>query len=176
MRMTKRPWLRWTIEGGMALWLAAMLWYRFVPARVEAPTAANAKAFTLTGLDGKPIAPETYKGKAMVVNYWAPWCAPCRLEIPWLQKLQAENGGRLVVVGVVADAGEYARAAAMMKQKGVTYLLAEDSPELDRAFGNPAMLPTSFYLTPSAHVAHTVSGVVPEYMMRRYAKDAMGER
>ena len=174
--MVKRPWLRWGIEAAMAVWLAAMLWYRFVPARATAPTAENAKAFTLTGLDGKPIAPVVYQGKAMVVNFWAPWCAPCRLEIPWLQKLQAENGGRLVVVGVVADAREYAHAEAMMRQKGVTYLLAQDSPEMERAFGSPAALPTSFYLTPSAHVAHTVSGIVPEYMMRRYAKDAMGER
>ena len=158
----------------MAVWLAAMLWYRFVPARATASTAENAKAFTLTGLDGKPIAPVVYQGKAMVVNFWAPWCAPCRLEIPWLQKLQAENGGRLVVVGVVADAREYAHAEAMMRQKGVTYLLAQDSPELDRTFGSPAALPTSFYLTPSAHVAHTVSGIVPQYMMRKYADDAMG--
>ncbi len=174
--MAKRPWLRWGIEAVMVLWLAAMLWYRFVPGRAAAPTAANAKVFTLTGLDGKPIAPAAYQGKAMVVNFWAPWCAPCRLEIPWLEKLQAENGGRLVVVGVVADAREYAHAEAMMRQKGVTYLLAQDSPEIERAFGSPAALPTSFYLTPSAHVAHTVSGIVPQYMMRKYARDAMGER
>ena len=174
--MGRRRWIRIGIEGVALLWLAAILYYRFVPGRAAAPTAANAKVITLTGLDGKPIAPEMYKGKAMVVNFWAPWCPPCRLEIPWLQRLQQESGGRLVVVGVVADAREYARAEAMMKQKGVTYLLAQDSQELDRTFGSPAALPTSFYLTPSAHVAHTVSGIVPEYMMRRYAKDAMGER
>ncbi len=174
--MAKRPWLRRAIEAAMVVWLGAMLWYRFVPGRAAAPTAANARAFTLTGLDGKPIAPATYQGKAMVLNFWAPWCAPCRLEIPWLERLQQENGDRLVVVGVVADAGEYAHAAQMMQQKGVTYLLAQDSAELERSFGSPAALPTSFYLTPSAHVVHTVSGIVPEYMMRRYAADAVGER
>lgn len=160
----------------MGLWLVAILSYRLVPGRAAAPTAANAKAFTLTGLDGKPIAPEVYQGKAMVVNFWAPWCPPCRLEIPWLEKLQQENGGRLVVVGVVADAGEYAHAEAMMRQKGVTYLLAQDSPQLDREFGSPAALPTSFYLSPTAHVVHTVSGIVPQYMMQRYAADAVAER
>ncbi|HUY82373.1 MAG TPA: TlpA disulfide reductase family protein [Acidobacteriaceae bacterium] len=159
----------------MGLLIVGLVLHRVIPVRAAAPTAANAKRFTLMGLDGKPIAPSAYEGKAVVLNFWAPWCPPCKLEIPWLQKLQDANRGRLVVVGVVADPDTYARAAAMMRQKGITYLLAQDTPSLEMEFGDPSALPTSYYISPSLHVVHSVTGVAPEYVMRRYAADAMGQ-
>lgn len=156
--------------------ITVVLLHRFVPVRAAAPSPGNARSFTLTALDGAPVPPSAYRGKAVVLNFWAPWCPPCRFEIPWLQKLQNENRGNLVVVGVVADASEYTHAASMMQSKGVTYLLARDSPSLDAAFGSPNTLPTTFYISPSSHVVHSVTGVVPEYAMSRYAADAIGTR
>lgn len=174
--MRYRRWIWNGIEVATAVFFVVLLLHRFVPVNATAPSAANARAFTLTGLDGNPIAPGAYKGKAILLNYWAPWCPPCRMEIPWLQTLQNENRGKLVVVGVVADPSEYARAAAMMRHEGITYLLAQDSPSLGRAFGNPTALPTSYYISPSSHVVHRVTGFVPEYMMRRYAADAIRQK
>lgn len=156
--------------------LLVLVTHRFLPQPPARPSAANARSFTLTGLDGHPIAPSTYQGKAVLLNFWAPWCPPCRAEIPWLQNLQNQDRGGLVVVGVVADPGEYAHAAAMMQHKGITYLLAQDSASLERAFGNPSVLPASFYISPTSHVVHTVTGVVPEDTMRRYAQDAIGQK
>lgn len=164
--------LKW---ASIALFTAVVL-HRFVPVKAAAPTEGNARSFTLTGLDGAPIPASAYRGKAVVLNFWAPWCPPCRFEIPWLQKLQNKNRGDLVVVGVVADADEYAHAETMMRQKGVTYLLARDTPSLDAAFGSPNVLPTTFYLSPTSHVVHSVTGVVPEYAMNRYAGDALQQR
>lgn len=173
--MGRRGWIGTGLEVLLALVVVALLAPRLIPVGPEAATAANARRFTLTGLDGEPIAPSAYEGKAVLLNFWAPWCPPCRLEIPWLQKLQNATRGKLVVVGVVADPRMYARAAAMMQQKGVTYLLAQDSPSLQRAFGSLSALPTTFYLSRSSHVVHRVTGLVPEYVMRRYAADAMGQ-
>lgn len=161
--------LKW---ASIALFTVVIL-HRFVPVKAAAPTRANAKSFTLIGLNGAPIPADTLRGKAVVLNFWAPWCPPCRFEIPWLQELQDADRGKLVVVGVVADPGEYAHAATMMQQKGVTYLLVQDSPSLDAAFGSPDTLPTTFYLSPSSHVVHRVTGVIPEYAMNRYAADAI---
>lgn len=168
-------WIKIGLEWTILAVLLVLATHRFLPDKPAAPSAANFRTFTLTGLDGHAIAPSSYQGKAILLNFWAPWCPPCRAEIPWLQKLQNEDRGKLIVVGVVADPGEYARAAEMMQHKGITYLLAEDSPSLERAFGSPSVLPASFYISPSSHVVHTVTGVVPEYTMSRYAADAIGQ-
>lgn len=174
--MESRRWMTRGLEWGILLVFVVLILHRFLPAKAIAPSASNAVTFTLTGLNGEPIAPAAYKGKAVLLNFWAPWCPPCRLEIPWLQKLQNENHGDLVVVGVVADSSQYAHAAAVMRHQGITYLLAQDSQSLERAFGDPSALPTSFYISPSSHVVHTVTGIVPEYTMRRYAAEAIGQR
>ncbi len=171
--MDRRRWITVGFEIAMVVFVVVLLVRRFLPMPAATPSAANAVHFTLTGIDGNSISPSVYEGKAVVLNFWAPWCPPCKLEIPWLQKLQDENPGKLVVVGVVADPGQYARAADYMRQKGIRYLLAQDSPSLERAFGDPSVLPTSFYISPSLHVVHRVTGLVPEYMMRQYAADAM---
>ena len=173
--MKPARWIRMGLEWTAAALLALLILHRFLPVKASAPSAKNAVTFTLTGLDGNPIPPGAYRGKAVLLNFWAPWCPPCRMEIPWLQKLQNKERGKLVVVGVVADPGEYARAAAMMRHDGITYLLAKDSPSLQRAFGDLSALPTSLYISPSSHVIHMVTGLVPEYIMHRYAADAIRE-
>ena len=174
--MKRARWIGNVLEWMVVASIAALLLHRFVPVRAAAPSPANAVTFTLTGLDGATVSPGAYLGKAILLNFWAPWCPPCRLEIPWLEKLQHQNRGSLVVVGVVADPDQYAHAAAMMRQKGITYLLARDSPSLQRALGNPSSLPTSFYISRSSHVVHTVTGLVPEYTMRRYVADAIRQK
>lgn len=174
--MERTRWIKTVLEWAVLALLAGLVLNRLLPKKPTAPSAVNVKTFTLTGLDGRAIPPSTYEGKAILLNFWAPWCPPCRLEIPWLQKLQNEHGDKLVVVGVVADPGEYERAATMMQKKGITYLLAQDSPSLVGAFGSPNALPTSFYISQSSHVVHTVTGIVPEYIMRRYTADAIKQR
>ncbi len=169
-------WIRTGLECAVLALFMGLVLNRSLPKKASAPSVSNARTFTLTGLDGNPIPTSSYKNKAVLLNFWAPWCPPCRLEIPWLQKLQNANGGNLVVVGVVADPDEYAHAAAMMREKGITYLLARDSPSLQRAFGNPPGLPTSFYMSPSSHIVHAVTGIVPEYIMHRYAADAINQK
>ena len=171
--MRAARWIRIGLEMAAAVLLVLLLAHRFLPGRAASPSLQNQVAFTLTGLDGNPIPPAAYQGKAILLNFWAPWCPPCRLEIPWLQKLQDQNRGKLVVVGVVADPSEYAHAAAMMRQKGITYLLVRDSADVRAAFGEISVLPTSFYVTPTGRVVHTTRGLVPEPLMLLFAHQAI---
>ncbi|WP_367646250.1 TlpA family protein disulfide reductase [Azonexus fungiphilus] len=61
-------------------------------------------AATLTGTDGQPVDLGKFRGKPLIVNFWARWCPPCRKEIPELVKLQGEFGGRgLVVLGIAVE-------------------------------------------------------------------------
>lgn len=174
--MNRRRWISTGIEVVLILFVAVLLVREFVPMRAAAPSTANAVHFTLTGLSGNSISPGNYQGEALLLNFWAPWCPPCKMEIPWLQKLQNENRGKLVVIGVVADPNQYARAAAYMQQHGITYPLVQYSPSLESAFGPISELPTSFYISPTLHVVHHVTGLVPQYTMRRYVADAIHQK
>ena len=61
-------------------------------------------ATTVEGMDGKPLALEKFRGKPVIVNFWARWCPPCRKEIPELIQLQNEYGKRgLVVLGIAIE-------------------------------------------------------------------------
>ncbi len=164
------------LESILLLSAITMLARHLIPARAAENTAGGARPLALTALDGATISPNRFKGKALVVNYWAPWCPPCRMEIPWLQKLQNENAGKLRVIGVVADNTQYKNAASFVKARAITYLMVRDSISLEMVFGDPTTLPTTFYISPSGHVVHIVTGVEPQYVMRMYAQDAITQK
>lgn len=67
------------------------------------PPRAAAPDFTLQSLDGPSSSLHQYRGRIVVVNFWATWCPPCRKEIPWLMELQRTFPGQLVVLGVAMD-------------------------------------------------------------------------
>ena len=105
-----------------ALFYAARLPVREAAAPSTAP-AAPAPApveypdFTLAGLDGEPVAFESFAGRPRLLNFWATWCAPCRREIPLLKEFQARQGeDGILVIGIAVDdmdeVQRYAEAAA----------------------------------------------------------------
>lgn len=157
--------------------MAAVLLVIFlrVASLVRAPSTKRVDLYTLnlTRLDGTPVQSSLLKGKSAIVNFWAPSCPPCRLEIPWLQRVQDLEAGNMVVVGVVADPDQYQNALRFMQRRGVTYLLVRDSPALEAAFGGVSVLPTSFYIAASGTVVHQTQGLIPEQLMLHYAHQAM---
>lgn len=63
-----------------------------------------APAFTLKTLDGKTLTRDDFKGKVVLIDFWATWCGPCRMALPELKDLQAKNAGKpLVIISVSAD-------------------------------------------------------------------------
>jgi thiol-disulfide isomerase/thioredoxin len=99
------------------------------------PSSAPLFAATLNDLDDKPVALERYKGKPLIVNFWARWCGPCRAEIPELIEIRKAHKGKLEVLGIgiedKADAAkEFAKAYEMdypvfvAREKGIPLMLA----------------------------------------------------
>jgi thiol-disulfide isomerase/thioredoxin len=106
---------------------------------VQAANADPLFAVTLSGTDDKPVALESFRGKPLIVNFWARWCGPCRVEIPELIRIhdkQAKKG--LVVLGIgLEDKAESVRD--FMKAYEMNYpvfLAKEKGIELMQALGN----------------------------------------
>ncbi len=79
--------------------------------------------FNLKNLEGQAVQADDFKGKWLVINYWATWCAPCRDEIPELVKFQAENADTVQVVGIAYEDASIEKLQSFAKDFNVNYPL-----------------------------------------------------
>ena len=123
--------------GAGGLW-AGHTWFGLNPPPGSLVVGAPAIEFELPALDGTRLARSSLAGRVQVINFWAPWCAPCRREIPVLQALREEFGSeRVEVLGIALDEPE--AVGKYVKEMGIDYpiLLASMSDfGLMRAYGN----------------------------------------
>ncbi len=115
-------------------------------ARREAKPAADARIvrlpdFALTDLEGAPITREEFLGRVVVVDFWAPWCPPCRTSLRWLGGLKQQYGDRLVVLALAVQS-DPEKVRAFVGGLGQPFLWAMSTPEAARSFGDVSALPT----------------------------------
>jgi thiol-disulfide isomerase/thioredoxin len=103
-------------------------------------------AFTVVDLDGRPIAPDSLRGKVVIVNFWATWCPPCRAEIPDLVALQEKYRDRLQIIGVSEDEGPVEGVRRFAADHHVNYPIVMTTAEIRQRFPGVQALPTSFVL------------------------------
>ena len=124
----------------MKYWLAALLACSSVCAAAAGSlSSAPLFAATLTGTDEKAVAFEAYRGKPMIVNFWARWCGPCRVEIPELARVHDKYRTKgLVVLGIgLEDKAESVRDFMKAYDMDYPVLLAKDKGiALLQALGN----------------------------------------
>ena len=94
----------------------------------------------------------------LLVNYWAVWCAPCRQEIPELNRLAAEHADTLQVLGVNFDGLQGAELAAAVKLMGIDFATATADPASRFGFSRPKVLPTTFIIDPAGTLRHELQG------------------
>jgi thiol-disulfide isomerase/thioredoxin len=120
---------------------------------------------TLPDLDGKPQTLSQWKGKVLVVNFWATWCEPCKKEIPDFVKVQAKYGTKGVqFVGVSID--ELGKVKSFARELGINYPLligSYDTVEISKEAGNPvSALPFTAVLDRSGKVVSAKLGDLDE--------------
>ncbi len=106
---------------------------------------ARAPDFTRPAFDGKPVTLSAYRGKVVLLDFWASWCPPCIEEAPHLIQLQKENAGKLQIIGVSMDDGP-APAKAMAKQFPFNYPLLMGDAKFGALYGGVLGLPEIFLI------------------------------
>ena len=120
-------------------------------------------ASTLNDLDDKPVALARYKGKPLIVNFWASWCGPCRAEIPELIKVRQAHKGKLEVLGIgIEDRAEPAKEFAKAYDMDYPVFVAKDKGiPLMQALGNSkGGLPYTLFIDRHGQVVGQKMGLV----------------
>jgi thiol-disulfide isomerase/thioredoxin len=120
--------------------------------------------FTLKSLDGKTVHLSDYRGKAVLLNFWATWCEPCKLEMPWFAELQRKYAGDgLQVVGVDMDEGTEddvrKKVQDFAKKVGADYTLVIGTDSVADSYGGIQFFPATFYIDRSGNVVNRVFGL-----------------
>lgn len=141
----------------VAAWLAAApaSWSASPP---KAPAPRRAPDFTLKDLDGKPHKLSDYRGKVVVVNFWATWCPPCRAEMPSMERTyEALKGRPFAMVGVEVGE-EWESVQAFVEQTGVKYPILLDSDSAVSRNWHVVGLPTSYVIDAEGQVVGVIVG------------------
>jgi len=103
--------------------------------------------FALKSLEGQDVRLSDLRGKAVLLNFWATWCAPCKIEMPWFVELQKQYGGQgLQIVGVAMDDASQEDIAKFAQNMGVNYPILIGKEAVGDAYGGVQFLPLSVYI------------------------------
>ncbi len=151
------------------------------PNPLEGKQAPN---FTLVDTTGKRVSLADYRGKAVLVNFWATWCGPCKVEIPWFTKLHDQYAAQgFEILGVSVDdldlddkaklATEKSEVVKFAKDMQINYPVLFDGLSL-KSYGELDAFPTSFYVDRSGKVVEVVTGLVSRDEVEAHIKKALG--
>lgn len=127
---------------------------------------------TFVTLDGKTVKLSDFKGKWVIVNYWATWCPPCRMEIPELEMFYEKHKKKdAVVLGVNYETGDVKHVKDFARQQMVSYPIVREKGGANgrsTVFGPLKGLPTTYMVTPKGEVVAARTGMVDEKMLESF--------
>lgn len=159
-----------------------------VPAGGASLTGKPVPNFTLEDLSGNKVSLASYKGKPLLINFWATWCGPCKIETPWLVDLQKEYGPKgLQIIGISTEgddlkaddkegwAHDKAAIAKFVKEEHMQYPVLINGDSLATEYGGLDAMPTSVYVDKDGKVVAMQLGISSKDDMEAHIRKAMGE-
>jgi peroxiredoxin len=135
------------------------------PVRSAVKDAASRKAapeFALKDASGKVIHLSDYKGKVVLLDFWATWCGPCNIEIPWFTEFQKKYKDRgFEVIGVSMDEGGWKAISPFAAQKKINYRILLGDDKTGDQYGGIEALPTAFVIDRNGKIASVHVGLSP---------------
>ncbi len=147
-------------------------------AKIAKKIACNnpAPAFTLTDLKGNNISLADYAGKVVILDFWAVWCGPCRMEIPGFIELQNKySSDGLVVIGVSLDR-ERSKVPGFVDKQGINYPIIYADQSIITAYGNPTSIPTTFIIDRNGCIKQKLVGYHPKDQFEKIVKPLLDSK
>ena len=173
IRQRVLEWLGYlAVMAAILFFFAPESWWQFGVAPVNERKAGH--AFTLRGMDGGKWDFDDKRGRVIVVNYWATWCPPCRIETPGLVNFANEYGSRGVdVVGVTLDE-DLSLVPPFVESYQIKYPIL--LPGMDPNLREDGMaLPTTFLYDKHGKLAKKYTGIVLESTLRSDVEELLAE-
>ena len=138
----------------------------------DAAAAAAAPDFTVKDLDDKDVSLSQYKGKVVLLNFWATWCEPCREEIPWLIQFQNKYSAKgFTILGIAVDEeGKKVVQPYVLKERfdvngtptPMNYPILIGNDSIGDKFGGLIGYPTSVLISRDGRVVKKITGIINE--------------
>jgi cytochrome c biogenesis protein CcmG/thiol:disulfide interchange protein DsbE len=151
-------------------------------------TGKPAPNFTLEDMSGKKLTLAGYKGKAVLINFWATWCAPCKIETPWLIELRNQYAAQgFEVLGISTEgndlqkddkagwAKDEAAIAKFVQEMKVPYPVLIDGDSLSKPYGGLDEMPTSFFVDRKGPVVAAQMGLTSKADIEANIRKALEE-
>lgn len=182
MNESKRRRIRWPHWSTIAV-VAIAIWAapRLLPhlgALVDVRTrAASAPSFSVRTLDGVVISSDSLIGKVVLVNVWATWCTPCRVEMPLLESTwKRHRDSDFILIGASVDRGDPSIVRAYAAARGITYPVGIVGSDVINALGGVQGYPTSILIGRDGKVRHRVVGPIGPVSLEPAIRRALGEK
>src|SRR5712692_461577 len=169
----------------VAIVVALMLYVGFHLARGSRPGSGAASLgvdgkmapdFVLQSIDDKTVRLADFRGKAVLLNFWATWCGPCKIEMPWFVELQRQYGPEgLQVLGVAMDDASKEDIAKFAKDMGVNYPILIGKESVGDAYGGVQFLPTTYFIGRDGKVVAHEFGLKSRSEFEDNIKKALGQ-
>ena len=120
----------------------------------------KAPSLELKDLNGKTVKLSKYKGKVVLVNFWATWCAPCVAEVPELVKWQNEHKDELQILGITYPPASLRKIRGFVRDHGINYPILLGSKATKRLFEPSDNLPITVIIDREGNIVDRIDGVI----------------
>lgn len=145
----------------------------YVPAAQK--SSALAPDFTLPTTDGKMLKLSNYRGKVVIIDFWATWCPPCRKGIPDLIDIKKRYGSKGVeIIGISVDTDTKDDVIPFMKEKGINYPIVYGNQNVYMQYGGIRAIPTTFVIDKEGKIVASYEGLVPKITYENHIKRILG--
>jgi thiol-disulfide isomerase/thioredoxin len=134
----------------------------------------RARPFTVRTLDGRTVRLSDLRGRPVIVDFWATWCAPCRASMPLLDRMQSRFASRgLVIVGLSVDDTPAQSVRDFVQRLGVHFPIAMASEGLIEDYGPVRSIPTTIFIDRQGRIVRRVVGYVDHETLEGFVREIL---
>jgi peroxiredoxin len=161
----------------VTLTLAGVLVWTGCAKKVRRSSAKPAPEFSLKDANGQTVRLADYRGKVVLLDFWATWCGPCKIEMPWFVELQNQYAAQgLQIVGVAMDDASKEDIGKFAKDMGVNYPILIGKEAVGDEYGGVPALPESFLIGRDGKIVDKILGLRGKAEIEDSIKKALNTR